>query len=128
MGTRLGSRPSEMKNILGQLLIVALLLGAGGCSEGMEEIKEAPIPADQQAAADAVLDAGGDLSTDDRGHVVGVVFTAPELDEATIKQLEKLPGLKTIVVPQDATYPKAAMDALLKSLPECQITRMGAGG
>ena len=119
---------SDMKNTLIQFAALTCLLTAWGCSEGLDEIKDAPIPEDQQAAADAVTDAGGDLSTDDKGHVVGVVFTAPELDADTLKQLEKLPSLKTIVLPQDATYPKEAMNALLKVLPDCQVTHMGALG
>ena len=110
----------KLKHLLIAAVAPLFFLGCAGESVS-EDAPQGELPAEEQAAATALDNAGAQYSQNDDGNIEQVTLNTEGCDDALLKTLEGCKKLSNVVIMGGTKITDAGINALKAALPEATV-------
>ncbi|MCH2603701.1 MAG: hypothetical protein MKZ76_12085 [Pedosphaera sp.] len=110
----------KLKNILIAVLLPVFFVACGGETVS-EDAPQGELPAEEQAAATALDNAGAQYSQSDAGNIEQVTLNTEGCDDALLKTLESCKKLNTVGIMDGTKITAGGISALKTALPDATV-------
>ena len=110
----------KLKNILIAMILPVFFVACGGETVS-EDAPQGELPAEEQAAATALDNAGAQYSQSDAGNIEQVTLNTEGCDDALLKTLESCKKLNTVVIMDGTKITAGGISALKTALPDATV-------